>query len=194
MSSDSANQPATGSSNEADTTQPTGESKLDNALDTAKRIAISIVGLLVFGLIAAALLPRWWSRQLGNMVGERNSTGVLVGLTFGVVCTLVPLLLLWLAFRGRSKEKKPWWLVVVAFVVALPNLFTLWLVVGTGDSATAGRRVLDVDAPGVRFGTLIGVVLAVLAFGGILYLVVSRARARKGERAAQEKANTGSPQ
>jgi hypothetical protein len=155
---------------------------MQQALDTTKKYAILAGSLLVGGLIAAALVPRWWARQLGDMVGEKNSTGVLVGLTLGLVCTLVPLLLLWLAVKWRDKETKPWWLVILAVIVALPNLFTLWLVVGAGQSARAGRRVLDVDAPGVRFGTLIGVIIAVLAFGGLLYLVISRARARRSQR------------
>jgi hypothetical protein len=64
-------------------------------------------------------------------------------------------------------------IVAAALVLALPNLLTLGIVVGTGSPAHAGERILDVEAPAFRWATLFGgVVLA----GVIQYLVTSRRR------------------
>ncbi len=69
--------------------------------------------------------------------------------------------------------------VAVAIFLALPNLFTLGIVLGRGDAAHAGDRTLDVDAPGFRGGTLAGAILAVLFLVGVRYLLESRRRARR---------------
>ena len=68
--------------------------------------------------------------------------------------------------------------IVVAFVLAIPNLMTLGIVLGRGNAAHAGERILDVEAPAFRGATLAGVLIA-LAMGAFVgYLIASRERAR----------------
>jgi uncharacterized membrane protein YccC len=66
----------------------------------------------------------------------------------------------------------------VAILLALPNLLTLGIVLGSGKAAHAGERTLDVDAPGFRGATLGAVIAAVIAFLLWEYLMYSRRRAR----------------
>ena len=65
---------------------------------------------------------------------------------------------------------------VVAIVLALPNLMTLGIVLGRGNAAHAGDRILDVEAPAFRGGTLGGALLAGALVGLIAWLAASRRR------------------
>ncbi len=68
--------------------------------------------------------------------------------------------------------------IVVAAVLAIPNLMTLGIVLGRGNAAHAGERTLDVEAPAFRGASLAGALIA-LAMGAFVgYLVASRERAR----------------
>ncbi len=149
-----------------------------------------VVGLVVAGtvvvlwLAGAAFLPRWWAQRIGDQVQGSITTGTLVGLVYGFVFTLLPLVIVVLAFWFLDSW---WWrvaAVAVALLVAMPNLLTLGIVLGTGSGAHAGDRILDVEAPAFRGGTLVGALVA----GGLIaiawYLVASQRRAKR--RAARE--------
>jgi zinc transporter ZupT len=141
--------------------------------------AVGIVVLLAGAWIGAAFIPRWWSHRIGDQVDGSIPAGITLGLVYGFLFTILPLLVLAWGFRKRRAWKT--WLVFVgvALVLALPNLFTLGIVVGTGNAAHAGERTLDVDAPGFRGGMLAGAILAALALLGVWYLLGSRHRARR---------------
>ena len=75
--------------------------------------------------------------------------------------------------------------VALAVILALPNLMTLGIVLGRGNAAHAGDRILDVEAPAFRGGTLAGALLAGLLVGFVAYLLVSRdGEHGRGERRA----------
>jgi hypothetical protein len=95
-----------------------------------------------------------------------------------------------LVLRWRRTTRAVVVAVVLAVLLALPNLMTLGIVIGRGNAAHAGDRVLDVEAPAFRGGTLAGAVLAVLLVGFVAYLLVSRRRAHESARHARE---TSSP-
>ena len=96
---------------------------------------LAIVGVLVIYLIGAAVIPRWWARRIGNVVDGRLSTGAAAGVFFGVLFTILPLLLLWAAWRFRRRTLALWF-VVLAIVLAIPNLMTLAIVLGGGTRPT----------------------------------------------------------
>jgi RsiW-degrading membrane proteinase PrsW (M82 family) len=141
-------------------------------------IAGVLVVLAIAVLIASATVPRWWAHRIGDQVDGSITQGTLLGLFYGFVFTLVPIILVVLILRWR----RTWKTVVVALLVgilfALPNLMTLSIVVGRGNAAHAGDRTLDVDAPAFRGGTLAGAILAAGLVAFIAYLLVSRSRAR----------------
>jgi energy-coupling factor transporter transmembrane protein EcfT len=123
-------------------------------------------------------VPRWWAQRIGNQVDGSITQGTLLGLFYGFVFTLLPLAVLVLILRWRSSWRWVVFAVVLAAILALPNLMTLGIVLGRGNAAHAGDRILDVEAPAFRGGTLAGAILAGLLVGFVAYLVVSRNRAR----------------
>jgi hypothetical protein len=164
----------------------------------SRRIVLGIglvVVLTLFGFLGAAFLPRWWAQRIGDQVGGSITTGAFVGLFYGFVFTLLPLVVLWLAFRILRSWRHRALAVVVAVVLAVPNLLTLGIVLGRGNGAHAGDRILDVEAPAFRGGTLIGALLAIACLAGAWYLLRSRRRAwRRGdELEAKARASDSAP-
>lgn len=141
--------------------------------------AIVVAVIVVGGWIGAAFIPRWWSHRIADQVDGSIWSGSTLGIFYGFVFTILPLLVLAWALRRRPSWKA--WLVFIAgaILLALPNLFTLGIVLGRGDAAHAGERTLDVEAPGFRNGTAAGAILAVLAILGVWWLLRSRRRARR---------------
>ena len=139
-------------------------------------LVVALVVLFVAGLIASATVPRWWAHRVGDQVDGSITQGTLVGLFYGFVFTFLPLVILLLVLRWRRTTRAVVVAVVLAVILALPNLMTLGIVIGRGNAAHAGDRVLDVEAPAFRGGTLAGAILAVLLVGFVAYLVVSRRR------------------
>jgi hypothetical protein len=143
----------------------------------SRRVVVSLVlvGLvLVLGLIASATIPRWWAQRIGDQVQGSIVTGTFVGLFYGFVFTLLPLLVLAAVMRWRRTWRALVVALVVAIVLALPNLMTLGIVLGRGNAAHAGDRILDVEAPAFRGGTLGGALLAVALVGLVVYLASGR--------------------
>lgn len=139
------------------------------------------MALAIAGLVAAAFIPRWWAHRVGDQANESFAGGIMLGLFYGFVFTLLPLLVIAWAIRKRRSVKA--WLIIlcVAAAVALPNLFTLSIVLGSGNAAHAGERTLDVEAPGFRGASLGGAIGAVALLGFGWYLLGSRRRARERE-------------
>ena len=80
------------------------------------------------------------------------------------------------AFHKRRPLRTWSILGALTLLLAGPNLLTLGIVIGTGNAAHAGERILDVDAPGFRGATLAGVMLAALLLALLQYQLVSRHR------------------
>jgi carbon starvation protein CstA len=143
-------------------------------------IAVIAVAVLVAAvLIAASALPRWWSQRAGDQVDGDLTTGLWVGFMYGFLATLLPLLVLGVVYRFFRRSWLAWVIGgAIALVLAAPNLLTLGIAVGTSDAAHAADRTLDVEAPWFRGGMVIGVVVGLAVAGFLLYVIVSRRRAR----------------
>jgi hypothetical protein len=150
-----------------------------------RRIIAGIVLLaaLVAGYFAvAAAVPRWWSQRIGDAVNGHMSTGALLGVVIGLLCTLLPLIFLWAGVRRhRSWRAVVCWL-LLAVVVALPNLCTLGVVAGGGSGAHAGQRTMDVNAPWFRGGSLIGAIAGAVLFLCLLFFALGRGHGSHRER------------
>ncbi|MBI2684409.1 MAG: permease [Actinobacteria bacterium] len=150
--------------------------------------AIAVVAVVLFVLIASAAIPRWWAQRIGGQVSGSLFSGIGLGLLYGFVFTALPLLALWVVvstwrrwqWRGRVIG------LVLAAVLAVPNLMTLSIVIGNGSGARAGQRILDVEAPNFRASTLVGGFMAVGAVAAIVWLLASRRRARRVAKKASE--------
>ena len=150
------------------------------------------VAVLIGLLIGAAFIPRWWAQRVGDQANESFTGGIMLGLFYGFVFTVLPLLADRLgnpaaALRagcGCGSSEAP-------MLLALPNLFTLGIALGLGSGAHAGDRTLDVEAPGFRGATLGGALLALAAVGFVWYLLSSRRRARRALRAQERPRSLG---
>ncbi len=141
--------------------------------------------VLVLGYIASATVPRWWAQRIGDQVDGSITTGIFVGLFYGFVFTLLPLALIVAVVAWRRTWRALAIALGIAILLALPNLMTLGIVVGRGNAAHAGDRILDVEAPAFRGGSFAGAALALGLVAYLLHLRRSRRRARDRERTAR---------
>ena len=58
---------------------------------------------------------------------------------------------------------------------------TLGIVLGTGNAAHAGERILDVEAPAFRGATLAGALIALGMIGFVAFLMMSRRESRPAD-------------
>lgn len=146
--------------------------------------AVVLVVALLAWWIAGAVIPRWWAQRIGGAIDGRLTFGTFVGVVCGFVFTAAPLLVLWAGWRWRRGWRDGAWKRIVVFVavaalVAAPNLATLGIVFGNGNAAHAGERILDVEGPGFRGGSVVGALVAAAAIGGVVFLASSRRRNKR---------------
>ena len=139
-------------------------------------VLLGVLFLLAF--LGAAFLPRWWAQRVADQVQGSFTSGTLIGLFYGFVFTLVPLAVAWAAFAVFRSWRVRTGAIFVAALLAAPNLLTLGIVLGNGSGAHAGDRILDVEAPFFRGGTLIGALVAAACLIAAWYLVSWRRPSR----------------
>jgi MFS family permease len=143
--------------------------------------AVLGVVLAVIGLIGQQVIPRWWSHRIGDQVRQSQASGIGIGLFYGTVFTLLPLLALRLMLIRHRHWKFRLSMLGVAILLALPNLFTLGIVLGNLNGAKAGEQTFNVEAPNFRAWSLVGAILAAAIFLGITYLLFVRRRGKRRE-------------
>lgn len=174
--------------------------ELDRRPNWGRRVLWTGGLLAVFALaviIGSATIPRWWAHRVGDQVDGSITQGTTLGLVYGFVFTLLPIVAIALILRWRTSWKTILVALLIGILLAAPNLMTLGIVLGQGNAAHAGDRILDVEAPAFRGGSLVGAIIA----GGLVllmgYLMVSRdrarSRARRAERGTSEPADASPP-
>ncbi len=142
-------------------------------------LLLAALGGVAGYLAATRFLPQWWARQIGDVSDGTVSAGVAAGLVCGVVFTLVPLLVL----RGTVRRGATWTarlvILVLAVLLAVPNLITLGIELGTNSAAQAARDTFDREAPGFRGATLAGAVVGVLLAVSLWWLLWFLRRRRR---------------
>lgn len=174
------------SGTEAGVTHPTAPAS-GSSLKRKAIIGVSLIVLLgISWVVGAAVMPRWWSHRVGDVVDGRLAFGGMVGFGVGAAFTILPLLILRAGWKFRAGWKRWLKFVVFAFVAASPNLLTLGIVIGSSSAAHAAERTLDVEGGGFRGGTLLGCVAgSVLVF---LVGLLMRSRRKNKQLAATLKA------
>jgi hypothetical protein len=131
-------------------------------------------------LLLAAFLPRWWAQQTADVVSGRFTVGTFFGLFLGFAFTILPLVAVVFAVRRRrTRWRIRFVLLGVALVLAAPNLLTLSVVLGRGNAAHAGERIMDVEAPAFRGASLAGALIAIVVLALTLMLLASRRRNKR---------------
>jgi hypothetical protein len=131
------------------------------------RIILAVVAVLVLVIAyfaLAAVLPVWWANVIRNQVQGNLGAGILVGMFYGSVFTFVPLLVAWQA--TRKAVEWPWKiaLVLLAVVLATPNLLTAAIMMSNSAAAHNGQRILGTEATWFTLWTQISAVAAVVIF------------------------------
>jgi len=137
-------------------------------------------------LVTSATVPRWWAHRVGEQVDGSITQGTTLGIVYGFVFTFLPIVAIVLILRWRRTWKTIAVALAFGIVLALPNLMTLSIVLGRGNAAHAGDRILDVEAPAFRGGTLAGAVVAGLLVVFVGYLLVARDRAEAKARRTRD--------
>jgi len=146
-------------------------------------VVIGVAVLVIAYLIGGAVLPRWWAQRIGNVIDGRLVFGNLLGFSIGLVFTMLPLFVVGAGWRFKKSWKRAALFLVAALIAAAPNLLTLGIVIGSGNAAHAGERILDVEGPGFRGGSLVGAIVGAVLAAGLLWLMGSR---RRNKRKAEE--------
>lgn len=132
--------------------------------------AIALVLGVVLYMYVSTVLPVWWANTIGGQVDKNLASGVLLGLFYGFVFTFVPLLILWQIRRPRIRWPMKIVLIVIAVLVAGPNLITLGIHTGTNQAAHNAQRILGTEATWFGAWTAWGAIIAAIVF---VVLVVS---------------------
>lgn len=151
---------------------PTATTSKGGGLGASIGNGLLFVGLLVFigigalagWVIAITIGFRAWASWLGNRIDGNMLEGTLWGLSLGFFFSVIPLVIARQALRRRLSFVARLTIVAIALALALPNIATLAIHFGSGDSAHAGQRIFDVDAPGVVVGSYVGIAAGVGVF------------------------------
>ena len=155
-------------------------------------LGLVVIILLVVGyFVGAAFLPRWWARRIGDLVHDSFTRGLLFGLAFGLAFTLIPLAVAATAFFRRLNNNARVAVVVLAVLLATPNLLTLGIATGSGGGAHAGSRILDDRAPFFQGASLIGAIVAAAIFALAIWQYRAGRRVRMAKRAAKARRKAG---
>jgi hypothetical protein len=131
------------------------------------RIILAVVAVLVLVIAyfaLAAVLPVWWANVIRDQVQGNLGAGILVGMFYGFVFTFVPLLVAWQAARKAIKWPGKIVLVLLAVVLATPNLLTAAIMISNSTAAHNGQRILGTEATWFPLWTQISAVAAVAVF------------------------------
>ena len=77
-------------------------------------VLLGIAALIVTYFILASFVPRWWSQRAAALSDSSFARGTAWGLFFGIVCTLVPLLLILLAVLIFQRRRSRMWIAGIA--------------------------------------------------------------------------------
>ena len=142
-----------------------------------------VIVLVLLGVLGSIVLPGWWAGLVTGWVQGVSSAGILIGLVCGLVFTVIPASVIWLAVRSSWSWRTRLIVAASAAVLALPNVLTLVIDVGTTASAVDARLDMVIGSPAFTGSTLVGVLLGLVGVvGGVLgwrWLRRSRAELRK---------------
>ncbi|MGC0271808.1 hypothetical protein ACO0LV_02275 [Pseudactinotalea sp. Z1739] len=157
-------------------------------LRTSALVTASAVLIILLVAVAAATLPSWWTSTVGRQIDGVSAAGILWGLFYGVVFTLVPMVLILVAIRVRWHWKVRLGVGAGALLLLLPNLLTLAVSLGLSDSTRTARTVLTVQAPNFGVATLIGVLTTLLLGGGAALFIYRMGASRRELRELRKQA------
>ncbi|WP_051388750.1 hypothetical protein [Arthrobacter sp. 35W] len=163
-----------------------GKTRLPLWLRRTILVAVLVAIAAAILSIGAVVAPVWWADTIGNQVQGNLGAGILVGMFYGFVFSLLPVVVGWQAhYKGMNKWVRIS-ILVAAVLLATPNLLTLAVLNGTSKSAHDAQRILSVEANWFGIWSVWFMVLGVLA--GVVALQAGRIWRRRGEKVRAYKA------
>ncbi|SED96118.1 hypothetical protein [Ruania alba] len=142
----------------------------------------AVIAVVVLFALGSALLPGWWASVVTGWVAGVSSAGVLAGLLIGVLFTLGPVAVGYLAFRLRTAWRTRLIIGAVALLLTLPVVLTIAIDASTTLAATQARTEMVIGAPSftgaVYAGALISLVVGVATIALTWRWVVARREVR----------------
>ncbi|MBV1780459.1 hypothetical protein KRR55_15180 [Paeniglutamicibacter sp. ABSL32-1] len=134
------------------------------------RIGLGVAALILLAIVYLVIrlfLPVWWATNIANQTQGSITSGIILGLVYGFIFTFVPLLVVWQA--RYKKVSWPWKavIVVVAVLLAIPNLLTLSIYANSSSSAAKARSMIDISATWFPSWSIGGAAAALVLFLGI---------------------------
>ncbi|GAB11236.1 hypothetical protein GOARA_065_00290 [Gordonia araii NBRC 100433] len=168
---------------------PKGKSFGEKVGGVMQKLLLALIGvgvLIVAYFILASIAPRWWAGVVENIVGKDAGVtkGVIYGLAFGIICTLVPIVCFAMAVASWSRLKHVIgiFFLLVGIVFAIPNLLTLAVNVSDPNRSASIRSAQTRlgEIIGFQGATLVGAIVGALIAAVVVYFIVKyKVRGRK---------------
>lgn len=143
-------------------------------------VAAALLVLVIAYFALAAILPVWWANVIRSQVQGNLGAGILVGMFYGFIFTLVPLMAAWQATRKSVGWAWKFAILLLAVALATPNLLTAGIMFGNSEAAHNGQRILGTEATWFALWTQISAIAAVVIFAvGVILWRIWRQRGRK---------------
>lgn len=102
---------------------------------------VAAVVLVIAYLIGSVTVPLMWATSIRDQIGGQLGNSIPLGMFYGFVFTFVPVLIIWQAFRKKMNKWVRVTLLVIGFLLLMPNLLTLGVVYGGTKSAADARNI-----------------------------------------------------
>lgn len=103
--------------------------------------AVAAVVLVLAYLIGSVTVPLMWATSIRDQIGGQLGNSIPLGMFYGFVFTFVPVLIIWQVFRKNMNKWVRTTLLVIGFLLLIPNLLTLGVVYGGTKSAADARNI-----------------------------------------------------
>lgn len=143
-------------------------------------VAAALLVLVIAYFALAAILPVWWANVIRNQVQGDLGAGILAGMFYGFIFTLVPLMVAWQATRKSLAWGWKLAILLVAVALATPNLLTAGIMFGSSEAAHNGQRILGTEATWFALWTQVSAIAAAVVFVlGVILWRIWRQRGKK---------------
>lgn len=137
------------------------------------RTIIAFVAVVVAGvalLIASATVPVAWANMISNQVAGKASASIPLGMFYGFMFSFIPVVVGWQAHYKNMNKWLRLSILVLAALLALPNVLTLLVLNANTDAAVRARLNWLVNAEWFGIWSLWFMVIGVVSAVVVIFL------------------------
>lgn len=139
-------------------------------------VAVVIAGVAL--LIASATVPVAWANMISNQVAGKASASIPLGMFYGFMFSFIPVIVGWQAHYKNMNKWLRIGLLVLAALLALPNVLTLLVLNANTDAAVRARLNWLVNAEWFGIWSIWFMVIGVVS--AVVVIVLTHIWARRG--------------